>query len=370
MRIGIDARMYGSAVTGIGIYVKELTQTLFEIDKKNDYVVFLLPDAFKNFCSPRFGVSAVCVDTPWYGWREQVILPWIFARQHCDVVHFPNFNVPVLYPKKFVVTIHDLTPLEFPGPNQARFGLRRLAYRTVLRYGMRRAARIIAVSKLTADQIAALEPRVKNKIEIVYPGLSPSFRKPLDCGIIEHQFKKHGIRKPYLFYTGVWSDHKNIPGLIAAWSYIREQYDPAVQLVLGGNPGRDFKRLAPLISKYPKGSIIVTGFIPDQDLPGYYQRAAVTVIPSFREGFGLVGIESLACGTPVAASVTTSLPEVLGPAGRYFPPDDPEKMAKVIIELIQADHRDAVLRLAPGVVEKYRWDRAAQKMQAIYESIV
>ena len=80
MRIGIDARMYGSAVTGIGIYVKELTQTLFEIDKKNDYVVFLLPDAFKNFCSPRFGVSAVCVDTPWYGWREQLILPWQMAR--------------------------------------------------------------------------------------------------------------------------------------------------------------------------------------------------------------------------------------------------------------------------------------------------
>lgn len=369
MRIGIDARMYGSAVTGIGVYVKELTQALFEIDKKNEYVLFLSPSTYEKYVPARPGVSAVRIDTPWYGWREQMYLPHEFARCHCEVVHFPNFNVPALYPGKFVVTIHDLTPLEFPGPNQVRSGLRRFAYRSVLRRGIRRAAKIIAVSKHTAHQIVAFEPRVKGKIAIVYPGLSPSFRKPVDCGIIEDQVEKHGIRKPYLFYTGVWRDHKNIPGLIAAWSWLRDHNDVEVQLVLGGDPGRDYERVAPLIERYPKGSIIAPGFIPDQDLPAYFRGAAVTVIPSFREGFGLLGIESLACGTPVAASETTSLPEVLGAAGRYFPPDNSEQMAKVIYGLMQPGERADVMNLAPAVVEKYRWEIAAQKMLAIYESI-
>lgn len=367
MRIGIDARMYGSFVTGIGVYVRELTKALFGLDASTRFHLWLRPEEARRFSPPNSRVTASALAVPWYSWREQLSLPRQISRERCDLVHFPNFNVPLGYRGKFVVTIHDLTPLRFPGPLQARSRFRRLAYRTVLRAALHNAAAIIAVSRHTADEITAFDPQCRNRITVVYPGLSPTFSKPANHDKIQEQLQRYGVRQPYLFYTGVWRDHKNLPGLISAFKILLNDFRHDIQLVLGGSRENEDPRIAPLLATAPPDRIRIVGFISDQDLPLWYQGAAVTVIPSFNEGFGFNALESLACGTPVAASATTSLPEVVGDAARYFPPENPRAMASVIHEVLQPKVRQELVLRAENVVTRYQWQTAARATHAIYQ---
>ena len=97
MRIGIDARMYGpKACTGIGQYIKQMTTHLFEIDKKNEYVLFLLEEMFNEYNVPNERVKKVKVTAPWYSYSEQLILPFQFAGNKLDLIHYPHFNTPIL----------------------------------------------------------------------------------------------------------------------------------------------------------------------------------------------------------------------------------------------------------------------------------
>lgn len=370
MKVGIDARMYGSGVTGIGVYVQELTAALFALGQPTRYHLWLRPSDAKVFVPPTPRVTASAVDIPWYGWREQIFLSRQLKRQRCDLIHFPNFNVPLAYRGKFVVTIHDLTPLRFPGPLQARSGFRRLAYRAVLRSALQRAAKIIAVSEHTAQELAAFEPRIRPKITVVYPGLSPRFSKPTNYGRIQQVLQQSGVRQPYLFFTGVWRDHKNLPGLLAAFAILSRDERLHLQLVLAGSRETEDPRIAPVLATLPADRVKVVGFITDDDLPLWYQGAAVTVVPSFHEGFGFNALESLACGTPVVASRTTSLPEVVGAAARYFPPDDPATMARVIAEALEPGVRQELLAAAKTVVTRYQWARTAAETHAVYARAV
>ena len=365
MRIGIDARMFGSGVTGIGIYVQQLVQALAASIGNDELVVLVRePDAARLPHHDK--VKVVTSDIPWYSWREQLQLPFILSAQRCDLWHFPNFNIPLRFRGKFVVTVHDLTPFDFPGPNQRRWWWRRAAYRQVMSSAIRRAVRVIAVSRSTAMALAQRWPHGAPNIRVVYPGVAPSFQPAKDYGIIKATLERYHIAQPYLFYTGVWRDHKNLPGLIAAFGELRKTFGFRGQLVLGGARQGEDEKIAAALAHDETGSIVTPGFIPDADLPALFQGAVMTVVPSFSEGFGLIAVESLACGTPVAASQTTSVPEIIGEAGRYFPPDQPREMAKVMRLLLDENERAKVRTISSSVVSRYRWDVTAQKTWDIY----
>lgn len=369
-RIGIDARMYGPQVTGIGNYVQYLGQELVRGNRDDELVFFLPPANAQTFPGVGPRVSVVPVTVPWYSWSEQIIWPAVLARQRCDLVWFPNFNVPILFRNKFVVTIHDLTPLQFPGPNQVRSKIRRAAYRAVLRFALRQAAAIIAVSKHTQREVAEHEPSCAGKIIVIYPGLSPVFQKLPVYGTINQTLDTYGIQQPYLLYSGVWRDHKNLPGLLEAFRILKDKRKTPLQLVLSGDQRNQDPKIAPVLRTFAPHEVIATGFITDVELADLYRGAQVTVIPSFREGFGLTAIESLACGTPVAASRTTSIPEVLGAAGQYFSPDQPLEMAHVIERLIAAPARAQAVRDGARLVQQYQWSVAAKRMMAVFANVV
>ena len=117
-------------------------------------------------------------------------------------------------------------------------------------------------------------------------------------------------------------------------------------------------------------NVIFTGFIPDEDLAYLYNAATLLVFPSLEEGFGLPAIEAMACGTPVAASSTGSLPEILGPVGRYFDPTKVEDMVVVIRELLSDEPLRKKMK-ADGLKrsESFRWKRAAEDTLAIFEEL-
>ena len=368
MKIGIDARMYGPKVGGIGNYVKNLIHALLELDKKNEYVLFFLEDGYKEFSHEKGIVKKVLVKSHWYSLSEQIRFMRRVEKEKTDIMHFPNFNVPLLFTRKFVTTIHDMTPWYYADGQSALYLHRRWGYTTVISSAVRRAESILSVSEYTKKDIVKLFPKCEEKIRVVYPGIDSFFHKEENYVIINEAKKRYGITKPYILYVGVFRVHKYIPALLRAFKIISDAH-PEYELVLVG----DQKKADPDIEKTMRelsleGKVRKTGFIPNEDLNTLYSAAEVTVIPSLKEGFGLHALESLTCGTPVAASEMTSIPEILGDSGIYFNPNDEQETAKVIKRvLFSGAVREALLRNSESVLQKYAWDKTAQKTLEAYK---
>ncbi len=372
MRIGIDARMYGpESTTGIGVYIQKLTEQLFNIDNDNEYFLFLKEPVFSRFDPPNDRVKKIKADYPWYSLAEQIVWPAVLSKYRLDLVHFPHFNVPLLYRKKYVITIHDITPKLFPGPKVKKLPWRKLAYDLVFKNALKTSKKIITISNYTKNNLIK-EFRVdENKIEVIYPGCDPEFRAIIDQQVIADLRNKYGITKPFFFYVGVWRDHKNLPGLISAFEIIKSKYNLDYQLVLGGNPDPRYPEITEAIKKSPfKNDIITPGFIPKLELPVFYSAAKLFILPSFAEGFGLVAVESLSCGTPVVGSKTTSLPEILDGAALYFNPHDPSDIALTINRAItdKATYQQ-ITEKGKAIAHNYSWEKCAKNTLKIYQTI-
>lgn len=367
--IGIDARMYGYAQTGIGNYIRHLLRFIFEHDRANNYVIFLSPEEFDGFSIPNERVRKVKTSARWYGWKEQIVLPLTLCREKLDVMHFTHFNSPILYPGKTVSTIHDITPYFFPG-HKMKSPLRSIAFRLVFYSSVKKARKIIAVSGSTKSDIVRYFKIPDGKIRVVYEGADEQFRVlPGERALSLRQ--KYGLRKPFLFYTGVWRNHKNLVGLIRAFKIVRERYHLDIDLVLGGKEDPYYPEVRRTWEELELGeNIIPVGFIDQAELPAFYNAAAAFVIPSFYEGFGLIGLEAMRCGTPVISSDRTSLPEILGDAAAYFDPDKPEEIAAKI-HLVMSDKKlyNGLIEKGFKQAEKYSWDKMGKETMEVYEKI-
>ncbi|NUM25303.1 MAG: glycosyltransferase family 4 protein [Candidatus Buchananbacteria bacterium] len=370
MRIGIDARMYGpQAATGIGNYIKNLTQNLFAVDQTNEYFLFMIEPQFSAFTPPNERVKKIKVDSPWYSWSEQLKLPFVYRHYNLDILHVPHFNVPIFYPGKMVTSIHDITPKFFPGPVVSKSIIRKLGYNAVLRSAVYKSKSILVGSQHTKNEITKHFKVDESKIKVIPLGYDFAAAKQY-LASPQQLVEKYKITKPFILYIGVWRDHKNLPGLITAFDIIKEKFGLDYQLVLGGKADPSYPEIPLAINKAKyRQDIIVPGYIPEDELPNFYQHAKVFVLPSFCEGFGLVALESATWGVPVAASNTTSVPEVLGPAGKYFNPHDPEEMARVVSEVATNENlHQNLVTLGYEQAKKYSWVETAKQTLAVYQA--
>lgn len=370
-KIGIDARMYGYAQTGIGNYIRHLLKYIFKLDKENNYVIFLLPEEYDNFELPNERIRKIKVSAKWYGWKEQFLFPIELYKENLDLMHFTHFNSPVLYFKKSIVTIHDVTPYFFPG-HKMKSVIRKIGFRTVFFSSVKKASKVIAVSKNTKIDIVKHFKIKKNKIDVIYEGADGQFKVINNNQKITEIKKKYNITKPFIFYTGVWRNHKNLVGLVKAFGILKNKYKLNYQLVLGGKEDPYYPEVRKTWEKLKlEKEIIRTGFIKQEELSLFYNAAEIFVIPSFYEGFGLIGLEAMSCGTPVVSSDKTSLPEVLGDAAIYFNPNNPEEMAEKM-KLVLTDKKlyNELREKGFKQVEKYSWERMGGETIEIYDNIL
>lgn len=367
--IGIDARMYGAEQTGIGNYIRHLIVNLAEIDKRNQYVIFLLDKEYDKFKLLAENFKKAKVSSRWYSWREQILLPFEFSKYHVDLMHFPHFNTPVFYFGKSIVTIHDITPFFFPG-HKMNSRLRKSAFKFVFNSSIKKAGAVIAVSISTKNDIVKYFGLKSDKIKVVYEGVDENFKILPNRGkITEKLSAQYNIQKPFIFYAGVWRNHKNITGLIKAFSILKKSLDGKYQLVLGGKEDSYYPEIKEMIGELGlKSDIITPGFIPDSEMALFYNSCAIFVIPSFYEGFGLAGLEAFACGAPVVSSNITSLPEVLGEAALYFDPHSAQEMAERMAEALEnKETRERMIKKGFEQIKKYSWRRMAEETRQIYQ---
>ncbi len=370
MRIGIDARMMGKAqATGIGVYIQELVARIIPHDTDHEYVVFVKPEN-KHLMDPYqqlAHVTIVVTRCHWYSLCEQILFCAQLYRYRLDIVHFPQFNVPVLYRKPFVVTIHDVTPLRFPGHTK-RSHMRRWAFHIIFKNALRRARTILTVSQYSQEQIQSYFPHLTTPIVVTYLGVDNNFKERLKYDKIQEVRARFGLAQPYLLSVGVMRNHKNLHGLVRAFAKVRDTHH--VTLVVGGARANNYTELDEALADLTaatRDAIVMPGFIADADLPALYQGAAAYVVASFEEGFGLNGLEAMASGIPVIASHAGSLPEIYGDTATYCDPNDTDSIAAAITRVL-TDPSYAQARIARGTAHygRYSWDAAARTTRAVY----
>ncbi|MBT5807901.1 glycosyltransferase family 4 protein [Candidatus Uhrbacteria bacterium] len=371
MNIGIDARMYGPSVGGggLGRYVEQLVGQLAQQNTKNRYVLFVL-NTEQAKTVEQLGFEAVVTNIHWYGLREQISLPKIIDSYKLDLIHFPHWNVPLKLETPFVVTIHDLILLEEPLSAKATtrhpliYGIKYRLFKMVLRHALTASKKIIAVSNYTKSSINRFYPNIAaDKIEVVYEGLTPlsSTADSPNTSIPP---------KPYFLYVGNAYPHKNLESLLHAFSFFHKLH-PNVHLVLAGRHDVFYERLKKELDEIdvPNTSVTFVKNPSDSELATLYRNATLYLFPSRSEGFGLPPLEAMSFGIPVAASNTSSLPEILGDAALYFAPDDIEKMVEIMEQTLEDESlRKHLTQKGSEQIKKYSWKQMTQEIQTIYKN--
>lgn len=178
MRIGIDARFFGPKDKGFGRYTENLIKELEKVsDNEMDFFVFLRKDSFEEYKLQSKNFHIILADYRWYGIKEQILFPLQLKKYKLDLMHFTHFNVPILYRKKFIVTIHDLTLRYFPTrkrnlKNSVFYSIKQLAYKIVFKHAIKDSEKIIAISEYTKQDILRHYSVNENKIKVIYEGIS------------------------------------------------------------------------------------------------------------------------------------------------------------------------------------------------------
>ncbi len=370
-KIGIDARMFSDAFTGIGRYNFELTKRLFEQTSFKgqplEWVIFLNDPQYSAFEFPAH-VKKVLVNAGHYSLAEQIKFWWLLQKERCDLVHFSHFNLPLLYSRKFVVTIHDTTISFYPGKKMNAWW-RKLAYRLVILHAVKASKQIITVSEHTKKDVIKLFKTNFNKINPIHIAPSEEFKVVGDKEI-EKLRLKYDLTDSFLLYTGNWREHKNLVGLIEAFAVLKAKAMlKDLKLVITGKEDPHYPEVRKAITRLGlTDSIKLVGLVCLDDLVGLFNAATLYVCPSFYEGFGLPPLEAMACATPVVVSNAASIPEVCGEAAVYFNPHDPADMASKISDLLKDEPRQELLK-SKGLkqAQTFSWNLCANQTLEVYK---
>lgn len=358
MKIVIDARESG---TSTGRYIDKLVENLQKIDRINQYIVLYLPHRFNEVTLSADNFIKVKTRYKEFTFGEQIG----FVRQlyglKADLVHFGMIQQPILYFKKSITTMHDLTTVRFRNPAKSRihYWLRLPPYWLVIQLVARRAKAIITPSTYVLEDVRKFtKHRPKNGVvthesaDVIADKSEP---------IAELQGKQ------FIMYVGRPTPHKNLERLIDAFAIIQKNI-PELRLVLAGKKDPLMEGHESYAKDKSIKNVTVTGFVSEGQLRWLYENTACYTFPSLSEGFGLPGLEAMKHGAPVASSKATCLPEIYGDAATYFSPYSSIEMAQVIEDVIVHKKLKASL-IAKGKKQaaKYSWQRMAEQTLAVYK---
>jgi len=357
----------GTGLGGNESYATNLIEALAAIDQQNSYTLFVTkPEAVDRFSNrwPNFLVRSTLPHTPLI--RIPLTLTAELRRNPVDVLHV-QFTAPPFVPCPVVVSIHDLSFEHLPETFKWRS---RKQLRITVRRSARQAAEIIALSEHARRDIIDTYKLNSNKVTAIPLAAADSFQPVDDAEELKRVRQTYGIEGEYILSVGAIQPRKNLNRLVAAYSRLRRANPKGKlpKLVLVGKCAWLFDETLRTIKELQlSGSIILTGYVPNSDLPALYSGAVCFVYPSFFEGFGLPPLEAMKCGAPVIVGNRTSLPEVVGDAAVLVDPFDVDAIANAIKRVIDDPEMRLVLRKKGfAQVARFSWSETARQTLAVY----
>ena len=386
MNIGIDIRAIGHQRTGDETYTLQLIKSLAKVDKKNTYFLYTSAgskkdiDKIKNLLgikNKNFKVKLVKSLNRflWTAWS----LPRIAKKDKVDILHV-QYIVPLFATRrlKIVTTIHDVSFARYP-----QFIAKKDLWllKMFIPLSLKRADKIIAVSKFTKQEIVNLYNTKENKIDVIYNGgVAEEFLQKYSTEEVLNFRKKYDIIKPYLLYLGTLQPRKNIPFLIEVFVKLKKKYKgspliDSLDLVLrGSRQGRNYdKKIDTLLQKIDRENkelmrnIKFVDYVSNEDVPLIFAGAEVFCFPSVYEGFGLPLLEAMSVRTPTLASKIKCFKEISGSASVLAKVNVVDDWVKKLYDILTNQKlRDVCIKRGEDRVKEFSWRKNARQTVRLY----
>lgn len=371
VRIGINAHLLsaesGYRRAGIHQYIAQVIHHLPLLSSDTHYTVFTRDE---KAIGTRSGVQVASSSWPteqrvirilW----EQSALPVLAARENLDLLHSMAFVTPIVGQIPTIVTVYDLSFVHFPEkfPTLQRHYLQSQTARST-----RQARQVITISEASRQDLQRHFSVPLEKISVILPGVDPQFQ-PLPEEKIAAFRDEHRLPEHFILHVGTLQPRKNIPILIEALAR-PECHD--VDLVLAGAKGWMYDEIFGQAETLGvMNRLHFVGYVADEALPFWYNAAKVLVFPSVYEGFGMPIVEAMACGTPVVAARSSSIPEAGGEAALYFDPQDAETLARHLSDILGDDHLAEKMRQnGLAQAQNFSWERAGLETAQVYAKVL
>lgn len=372
MRIGINAQLLsgqaGYRRAGIHQYIFQLLQQLYLPEENQESVIVftgqnapVLTNTHLRVEKTNWPTERRLVRIAW----EQIMWPIAAAAHQLDLLHSLAFVTPVLNRRPTVVTVYDLSFLQVP----ERFPRwQRLYLTTQARRSCRQARRVVTISQSGRQDVHHYFDIPLDRIDVVYPGVDERF-KPQSAEQLTAFRQENKLPQRFILHVGTLQPRKNLPFLLDVFAQLRQ--DPAfvdLSLVLAGGKGWFYEEIFNRVQALGLTEWVhFPGYVPDETLPQWYGAAACLVFPSAYEGFGMPILEAMACGTPVIAANTSSIPEAVGEAGLLYEVNDAAALLHHLRDLLQQPDLAYHLRQI-GLIQArhFSWAISGQAMGHVY----
>jgi len=369
MRIGIDAsRAIAAQPTGTEVYSQRLIRAMLTLDSqrapstRHRFRLYFRSapsaDTFPGAEPDRAEIRVIPFPRLWTHLR----LSWEVARRPPDALFVPSHVLPLIHPRLSLVTVHDLGYLYFP---QAHPWRQRLYLDLSTRWNARAAAHLLADSQATKDDLVSHYAVPPEKITVAYPGIDETLAPVRNPAAIEATKVRYGISGDYFLYLGTLQPRKNLSRVVAAFATLQSE----TCLVLAGKRGWLYDDLFAQVRHLGlEGQVLFPGYIPDEDKAALLSGATAFLFPSLYEGFGLPVLEAQACGCPVIASTTSSLPEVAGDGALLVDAQDTAAIAAAMQRVAVEHHlRESLIERGFANVRRFSWIACAQSVLDVIE---
>lgn len=371
MQIGIDARAaLWYRGSGIGTYTYQLIRGLLSIDPLNQYQLVYPP---ANWVTVQEGFQLAAGESKNRGFWEKVQRSPDLQATDLDIYHIPQNGIGLPSTRsrelKLVVTIHDLIP--FVLPQTCSKAYLQTALREIPRV-VDLADYVIAVSFNTKRDLVRILGIPDEKIAVIYEAAEPMYKPICRQEAQAYVEKEWGIAAPYILNVGGFSRRKNVVGLMRAFRRILTGLPDDCQLVLvGGAGGGSYEEVKTLVEQWSlAGRVSLPGFVPTESMPYLYSGAELFVYPSLYEGFGLPPLEAMACGTPVVAARSSSIPEIVEDGGLLYDPYDEASLSEAILRVMLDDElRKQLVQKGYRRKAQFSWVKAATETWMVYQAL-
>ncbi len=361
---------------GIGTYIRNVVRALARLDRDSKYFLIGTQDKVADCGALPSNFHAVSLAGGDDTLKGNLAFRAIVRRLECDLVHIPHlFWIPRGLGCPYVVTVHDLSEHLY-GLRDAS-SLRRSLHFYLTRRALRKAARVIAVSQFTRNEIEKLLAIPDARIEVVYNAIDERFLSghatDADRDLIAQRYL---VNYPFILYAGAIRPHKNVVRIIEAFSALKselqkEQQFPDLKLIIIGDDLSSHPRLRrTVVRSGVQNDVRFLGFVPIEVLRIFYDVAKIFVFPSLYEGFGLPPLEAMAHGTPVVTSNTSSLPEVVGNAALLVNPENVFEIRRGLQRaLLDPALRAQMKQRGYEQAQRFSWTNSVSRILEIYREV-